>query len=83
MATRTSSIYRQSSYRWGSLCLFAAIATILGAFAFEHIGGYAPCPLCLQQRYAYYVGIPLLFLALVLLSAGRRSIAVGLLFLVS
>ena len=36
-----------------------ALATILGALAFEHIGGYQPCALCLMQRTPYYVGVPL------------------------
>jgi disulfide bond formation protein DsbB len=35
-----------------------ASATILVALAFEHFGGYVPCPLCLQQRYAYYFAVP-------------------------
>jgi disulfide bond formation protein DsbB len=35
-----------------------ATATIAGAWIFEYLG-YAPCPLCLQQRWAYYAGIPL------------------------
>ncbi|MGH6865707.1 MAG: disulfide bond formation protein B [Methyloceanibacter sp.] len=34
------------------------VATILAALTFDHLGGYAPCPLCLQQRYAYYFGVP-------------------------
>jgi disulfide bond formation protein DsbB len=63
------------SYRMGALVLCAAAAVILTALAFEHFGGYAPCPLCLQERYAYYAGVPALFLALVLLSAGRTSAA--------
>jgi disulfide bond formation protein DsbB len=33
-------------------------ATILTALAFEHFGGYAPCPLCLEERYAYYFAVP-------------------------
>jgi len=41
-----------------------------GALAFEHIGGYIPCALCLQQRTPYYVGIPVALLAL--LSAAMR-----------
>jgi disulfide bond formation protein DsbB len=41
-----------------------------GALAFEHIGGYIPCALCLQQRTPYYVGIPVALLAL--LSATMR-----------
>jgi len=36
----------------------AALLIILTAHAFEHFGGYAPCPLCLQERYAYYFGVP-------------------------
>jgi disulfide bond formation protein DsbB len=63
------------------MALVLAGVTILGALGFEHIGGYLPCPLCLEQRYAYYAGVPLLFLALVLLSAGRGRPA-ALLFLV-
>jgi disulfide bond formation protein DsbB len=61
--------------RAGLLVLLGAIAVILTTLGFQYIGGYAPCPLCLQQRYAYYAGIPLSFLALVLLSMGHRSSA--------
>ena len=32
-------------------------ATVGGALAFEHIGGYIPCALCLLQRNPYYIGI--------------------------
>jgi len=41
----------------GMVCALALI-TILIALAFEHFGGYAPCPLCLQERYAYYFAVP-------------------------
>lgn len=60
-----------TAYKAGAIALLLAGAAILGALAFEHIGGYPPCPLCLEQRYAYYAGIPLLFGALVILSAGE------------
>jgi disulfide bond formation protein DsbB len=40
-----------------------AAATILAAHAFERFGGYAPCPLCLEERYAYYFGVPASFIA--------------------
>ena len=39
-----------------------AVGTALG---FEHIGGYIPCKLCLEQRIPYYIGIPLMALTLV------------------
>ena len=75
------------AYRIGAAMLFVTLAVIVAALGFEHIGGYTPCPLCLQQRYAYYAGVPLLFGALVLLSAGQRPwaafifLAVSLFFL--
>jgi disulfide bond formation protein DsbB len=40
------------------LILAVAFATIAGAWIFEHFG-YAPCDLCLKQRWAYYTAIPL------------------------
>ena len=69
------------AYRWGATGLMLASGAILTALAFEHIGGYLPCPLCLQQRWAYYAGVPLLFLSLVLFTMDKPRLA-GLLFLV-
>ncbi len=41
------------------LAIFAITAAVLiGAWGFEYFG-YAPCELCLMQRYAYYAVIPL------------------------
>ncbi len=57
------------------LVLVITLATIAGAWAFQLIGGYIPCPLCLQQRWPYYIVIPLAF-ALFMLS--RTSGAIGL-----
>jgi disulfide bond formation protein DsbB len=45
-------------------------ATILGAWFFQYGLGYRPCPLCLEQRYAYYFGIPLALLVVLGDSAG-------------
>lgn len=36
-----------------------ATATIAGAWFFELVLDVRPCPLCLEQRYAYYLAIPL------------------------
>ncbi len=83
MAITTSSISNQPAYQWGAMVLFAAVAVIACALAFEHIGGYAPCPMCLQQRYAYYVAIPVLFVALTMLATDNRSVAVALFFFTS
>jgi disulfide bond formation protein DsbB len=72
-----------SAYRPGALALIVTVATIVAALGFEHLGGYLPCPLCLEQRYAYYAGVPVLFAALVVLSAGHRRTAALLFALVA
>ena len=38
-------------------------AAILGAWFFQFVLGLRPCPLCLEQRYAYYFAIPLALMA--------------------
>ena len=73
---------KNAAYRLGGFALFLATAVILAALAFEHVGGLAPCPLCLMQRYAYYAAIPLLFVAMALVSEMPR-IAALLFFLVA
>ncbi len=48
--------------------LAIAMAAVVGsALLFEHVGGYIPCKLCLEQRLPYYVGAP------VMLAAGLAS----------
>jgi disulfide bond formation protein DsbB len=47
-----------SRFNIAALIAFAGGATILGAWIFE-VYGYAPCELCLKQRYAYYGGVPI------------------------
>src|SRR5262245_23375797 len=37
----------------------AGALTIAGVFFFQYVLGYPPCPLCLEQRNAFYVSIPL------------------------
>jgi disulfide bond formation protein DsbB len=36
-----------------------AAATLAGAWFFELVLDIRPCPLCLEQRYAYYLAVPL------------------------
>ena len=41
------------------LAIFAiTLSILLGAYGFQYMG-FAPCELCLMQRYAYYAVIPL------------------------
>jgi disulfide bond formation protein DsbB len=46
-----------------------AAATLAGAWYFQLVLDIRPCPLCLEQRYAYYLAIPLG--ALVALAAAK------------
>jgi disulfide bond formation protein DsbB len=46
------------------------LATILGAYFFQYGLGYRPCPLCLEQRYAYYFAIPLAAMVMLGMSVG-------------
>ncbi|RTE90502.1 disulfide bond formation protein B [Bradyrhizobium sp. LVM 105] len=41
------------------LVTLIAAATIAGAWFFQLVLEILPCPLCLEQRYAYYLAIPL------------------------
>ena len=46
-------------HRNAAVLLAAAFVAVVGtALAFEHIGGFSPCALCLQQREPYYAAIP-------------------------
>lgn len=71
-------IDRLRSLSAGQLALLLAIGatlTIVAALAFEHLGGYRPCPLCLKERIAYYAAIPAGLVAAPLFSAQRAKIA--------
>jgi disulfide bond formation protein DsbB len=70
--------YLPQSAAAGALTVAAiAFATIAGAWIFQELG-YPPCDLCYEQRYAYYVGVPLAALVFMLAKAGAsRSIVVA------
>jgi disulfide bond formation protein DsbB len=71
--------------RGGNPALIAALliaviaaATIAGAWYFQLVLDIRPCPMCLEQRYAYYLAIPLA--ALTALAAGQnppRGLLIG------
>jgi len=63
---------------WTEPAAFAALAvaavgaaTIAGAWFFELVIKLKPCPLCLEQRVPYYIGIPLALM--VVLAAWRKA----------
>jgi disulfide bond formation protein DsbB len=48
----------------------AMAATVGGALGFQHLGGFIPCKLCLEERIPYYIGVPVMVLAAI--SAASR-----------
>src|SRR5260370_19790036 len=69
-----------------ALVLVASAAIVGGALLFQHIGGLAPCELCLYQRWPYYAAI--LASGIALLSGSDRALELviglcGLLFVAS
>ena len=57
------------------------VLTMAGFFTFQYVLGYPPCPLCLEQRYAFYVSVPLAAMILLRLSIGfsRKVVTLALL----
>ena len=67
----------------------AGAATVLGAWFFQYGLDLKPCPLCLEQRYAYYFAVPLAVMVLLgdhvgasrkVLLAALVAIALGMLY---
>lgn len=64
-----------------SLAVFViALGTIGGAWFFQLVLEILPCPLCLEQRYAYYLAVPLAGLLAIAAARGapRPWLAAGL-----
>jgi disulfide bond formation protein DsbB len=61
--------------------MLGSLGLLAGALAFQYIGGLAPCPLCIDQRWPHEIAIGL---GLLLLAWPRRGLAVlaGLVVLV-
>jgi disulfide bond formation protein DsbB len=49
------------------------LATILGAWTAQLVFGFVPCKLCLEQRIPYYVGLPIVALAIGIALYGAPS----------
>ena len=79
MLMRTAEPERTLPVAGAALTIAAVgIATVLGAYYFQYVLHYQPCPLCLEQRIPYYVGIPLaLALALAVKFNAPRSVLIA------
>lgn len=64
-----------------AIVALAGLATIVGFLFFEHVLGYEPCALCLDQRKAFYVTVPLAALLYVgaRFGASRKVLFLGFL----
>jgi disulfide bond formation protein DsbB len=71
--------HKDSSRTAAAVVAVIGALTIAGVYFFQYVLGYPPCPLCLDQRMAYYVCIPLA--ALLWLGAGfgasRKVLVLG------
>lgn len=55
---------RPGAFVPAAFVFIVGLATILGAWAFQIFGGFLPCPLCLEQRWPYYIGLPVALIAM-------------------
>src|SRR6266705_4984556 len=70
MLVRTQEAVRTAPAAVAAIAVAAGrVAVMLGAYFFQYVLKYQPCPLCLEQRIPYYVGIPL---ALVIAGVAAR-----------
>jgi disulfide bond formation protein DsbB len=71
MIARTLTLARSQPVATAAIAIaIIGSMTIAGFFFFQYVLGYPPCPLCLEQRYAYYVSVPLAAMVLLGLSVG-------------
>jgi disulfide bond formation protein DsbB len=65
------------------LIALIAAATLAGAWFFQLVLEIKPCPLCLEQRYAYYLAVPLAALVAFLAARGapRQVLMAGFIIL--
>ncbi len=57
------------------LACLGSLSLLLGAFAFQFIGGFAPCPMCLWQRWPHAIAVVIGLLAVTLMWRYRRALS--------
>jgi disulfide bond formation protein DsbB len=72
---------RKANFVTAAAAFVAAVGflTICGFFFFQYVLGYPPCPLCLDQRMAFYVAVPLAVLLMLggSYGASRKVLMLG------
>jgi disulfide bond formation protein DsbB len=73
-APRPAGLLSDRSRLLAGIAFLLGLATILGALGSEIFGGLVACELCHEQRRAYYWGLPVLALVLVLWNVLPRKV---------
>lgn len=77
----SSAEVRSRQITAGLIVAVGSIGALAGAWYFQLVVGLAPCPLCLEQRVPYYLGVPVA-LAVVIFAGlgheGKARMALGL-----
>ena len=60
-----ASVLHPLDKKSAGLAFLLGLVTIIAAWGTQVIGGLVPCELCLEQRWAYYYGLPLLLVVLI------------------
>jgi len=68
---KTLALAKEPPVLAATIVFLVGLATIGGFFFFQYGMGLPPCPLCLEQRIAYFVSVPLA--ALLWLGAGHGA----------
>jgi disulfide bond formation protein DsbB len=58
MTSYVALLKRDTPFAAATIVAVVGALTIGGVFFFQYVLGYPPCPLCLDQRKAFYVAIP-------------------------
>lgn len=79
IAKRSPNLWHANPGAAAALIVAAVgVLTIAGAWFFELVVKLNPCPLCLEQRWPYYIGVPLaLVVALAAWRKAPRIVVVG------
>lgn len=70
-APLSSPAVRNRQITAGLIVAVIGAGTLAGAWYFQLVVGLAPCPLCLEQRIPYYIGVPLALVGALLAFARR------------
>jgi len=72
-ATRSLGLLADPARAAALIVAVVGALTIAGAWFFELVIKLKPCPMCLEQRWPYYIGVPLALALAVAFAAGRKA----------